>query len=388
MSRLSFLTAPNSRHSLSFPYDQVDESLTSLSRDATPTIQDLPSSSRSIPSSSSIIASLRGILTSLLILTPPELHPDQLSSDLQMRHRILSLPSTAPYAPDLVENIIFSSSYSHPSVDCVSYSDEERSNLQHDFVSWLSRPPIELDIHETDIHATARSLFLKRMTVMRIAQQGDQNPIDLRDYELLCCENWHRHRRVCVRFPENASQSSRLHLMMVDENKGQEQEQGERGGGWKVDNLFSLHRTDMEDRVEGMHVWTESCEHAYVRLGTRTKEEQRGDEQGPGEAGAEYIADADDFWAGFSDEDDEQEKESARTSTSLIALSTEPPVERQESRNAAANTDQEMAIRDIIRGAYTLHRNLHPHKSDPYSIQAFLNVVHSTIAPATSTSQP
>ena len=295
------------------------------------------------PASAAVRTALRSLLTSLLLLTPPELTPSQLSDDLVMRHRMLSLPSSTPRAYDLAE----CSTFSGEAATDYSLSDDERLASQHAFISYLSRPPIELSLTETDIGATARSFFLRRMEVMQIAQQGEVDPIDPGAYELLCCDAWHASGRVLVRFPRNVGERELLQMLVTCSD-----------GTMKLDNLFAV-ATDAEDVGAELHMWTERCVH-----GTRYEEEK--DDQG-----AEYINDADDFWAGFSDE--EQPNEATAAVAAQQARGGDAHVA------AALSTEQESAIKDIVRGAYTLHRSL-TNLPENAREEEFLQLVRSAIA--------
>ncbi|SPO31018.1 uncharacterized protein UTRI_05344_B [Ustilago trichophora] len=304
---------------------------------------------------STITASLRTLLTALLLVRPPNLQPSQLSSDLQMRHRMLSLPSTSPLARDSVEV------FDLISLDLSSFSnddtDDETRQTQYEFVSYISRPPIELGIHENDIAATARSLFQKRMTVMQIALAGESDPIDPGEYELLCDEKWHGQGRMLVRFPECSSQSARLHMMVIWKD-----------GEMRLDNLFSVDgREDVMGLMgEGCHRWSETCTERHG-MGTKASVKREGEDQA-----AEYINDADDFWAGFSDEEEKIQEDSIQAARAANAHSAIQP-------HGAAPTDSEAAIKDIIRGAFTLHRFLHSNRSETAQVDAFMRLVSSAI---------
>ncbi|SPO30727.1 uncharacterized protein UTRI_05344 [Ustilago trichophora] len=308
---------------------------------------------------SSITASLRTLLTALLLVRPASLQPYQLSSDLQMRHRMLSLPSAAPMARDFVEM------FDLISLDLSSFSnddtDDETRQMQHDFVSYLSRPPIEIGIHENDIAATAQSLFLKRMIVMQIALAGETDPIDSSEYELLCDEKWHGQRRMLVRFPKSDSQSARLHMMVIWKD-----------GEMRLDNLFSVDSgQDVVNLIgEGCHRWSETCieRHGRGKELSVMQEEEGGEE----DQGAEYINDADDFWAGFSDEEEEIPEEPVSVTRAANTESATQP-------HGATATDSEAAIKDIIRGAFMLHRSLHTDRSEAAEVEAFMRLVRSAI---------
>ncbi|TKY88860.1 hypothetical protein EX895_002101 [Sporisorium graminicola] len=290
-------------------------------------------------------AQLRSLLTSLLLLTPPQLTPTQISPDLHMRQRMLSLPPQPPHAYDLPETDSFSTS------SLSAASDDDRTASQHDFVSWLSRPPVELAISTIDVEATAHGLFTRRLTALRVAEQGEMDPIDLCDYEVLCCDAWHDHRRLLVRFPTSEGGEDGLYMMVT---VGEE-------GDMRLDNLFATERTVVHEK--GLHRCTIACTPSMTS--NAAMEEEQDEDQG-----AEYINDADDFWAGFSDDEDAEAKKNVET-TGSFAVDTR-------SMHEQGTTDQETAIRDIIRGAYTLHRSIRSPSTD--SVEDFIRLVKTSIA--------
>ncbi|CBQ68957.1 conserved hypothetical protein [Sporisorium reilianum SRZ2] len=288
-------------------------------------------------------SSLRPLLTSLLLLTPPSLLPTQISPDLHMRQRMLSLPPHPPHAYDLAESDAFSTTFTHQSI-----SDADRTASQHALVSWLSRLPVELGISAVDVDATARSLFARRLTAMRTAQEGEMDPIDVRG-GMWCCEAWHAGRRVLVRFPEG--EAERLYMVVIVGEAGE----------MRLDNLFATQRDVVLEK--GMHRWTADCAPANESAVAR----EQGEEE---DQGAEYINDADDFWAGFSDDDDTGGNAKVQAGASVAV----------DSRVEGDVTEQEKAIKDIVRGAYTLHRSIR--SSGTESVEEFIQLVRSAITPA------
>lgn len=294
--------------------------------------------------------SLRSLLTSLLLLSPPTLSPTQLSSDLHMRQRMLGLSSTAPHAYD-----------SETSYD-TSLSDMIAS--QHAFACWLSRPPIELDIDTTNIASVASALFSLREKTMQVACCSDTDPIDECEYQVWCCDAWHMQRKArrLVVCPEA---ETRLCMMLV---LGQDDE-------WKLDNLFVLSKSEQARVMAGLHPCMPSCTRVH-QMQTRPDAE---------EGGAEYINDADDFWAGVSDDEQDHARVTSMASSSIARLGTEVPAgavedSRMSSTGQAPTTEHQAAIRDIIRGAYTLHRLSRADTSDADSIEHFIHLVRSTIS--------
>ncbi|SJX64601.1 uncharacterized protein SRS1_15418 [Sporisorium reilianum f. sp. reilianum] len=260
-----------------------------------------------------------------------------------MRQRMLSLPPHPPHAYDLAESD--TSTTTHPSI-----TDTDRRDSQHAFVSWLSRPPVELGISAVDVDATARSLFARRLTAMRTAQEGEMDPIDVRGYGMWCCEAWHAGKRVLVKLPERGEEERLYMVVIVGE-----------AGEMRLDNLFSTQRDVVAEK--GMHRWTADC--APANESAVAKEQGEEEDQG-----AEYINDADDFWAGFSDDDDAGGKAKVQAGASVAV----------DSRVEGDVTEQEKAIKDIVRGAYTLHRSIRSPGTD--SVEEFIQLVRSAITTA------
>lgn len=314
-----------------------------------------------------VLSSLRSLLTSLLLLAPPDLSDEQLSDNLLMRHRMLGLSSSTPYAHDMLESS--TSSGGETSLDYLSIADDVRTGSQHDLVAWLSRPPIELGLAHADVRETAQSLFLKRLSVLNIALQGDKDPINPSEYELLCSDAWHAQGRILVRFPNSPSPSGRLLMMVIRTSEGT----------LKLDNLLALRHDEALLEAKKLHAWTPACAKKHRTEGAKLMEQE--EESG----GAEYITQAEDFWAGFSDEELVDEAAAPGNSQNFVPSSTlhaEGEAEVTTAATSGNKTVSENAIRDIIRGAYTLHRSLQPAlgTAQTASIEAFIRLVRSTIA--------
>ena len=292
--------------------------------------------------------SLRSILTSLLLTTPPELTPNQLSPDLLMRQRMLGV--VTPHAYDSSETFSSSSAL---------ISDAERNASQRAFTSSISRPPIELTISSTDIGLTAHNLFQRRIKAHAIAKEGEEDPIELFDYDTFCCDAWHTQRRLLVRFPQvEEFEEVKLYMMLVGDDEGV----------LRLDNLFSLRQAEMEQVEGGLHRWPERCtaRAGRQRQEVQSEEERQREEQG----GAEYINDADDFWAGFSDDGESGDGKRVVQADDGVAT-------RGAEAQARDKTEQEKAIKDIIRGAFTLHRSIRESGQD--AVDEFMQLVRSAI---------
>lgn len=287
---------------------------------------------------------LRHLLTSLLLFSPTRLDRTQISPDLLMRHRMLSLPPNTPPAYDSPESDTFSTT-SH-----LSISDEERIASQHAFVEWLSRPPVELNLSAIDVAATANSFFARRLTAIRVAQRAVEDPIDVDSYEVMCCDTWHGDRRMLVKFPPHMDGED-LYMMVVVGDEGEMQ----------LDNLFATQQVVVQEG--GLHRWTEAC----------TARRETGDREEGADQGAEYINDADDFWAGFSHDDDDGGRAEGEVRGECAG-------EANVADGREAATEQEAAIKDIIRGAYTLHRSIRPSSGD--EVEDFMRLVRSAIGTA------
>lgn len=307
--------------------------------------------------------SLRALLASLLLHTPPTLDPPQLSPDLLMRHRMLGLPSTAPLAYDL---------------DASPFSSHDDAvESQHAFVSWLSRPPVELSMAAaaTDVSVTARCLFSAREKVMAVAALGEEDPIDMQRYEVWCCDAWHqdRQRRRLVRFPEvdeGMQASARLWMMVVVDPDG-----------FKLDNLFTMDGNKDEEVVRRLHRCTQRCD-----TGQMLRRSGQAQEEIEQEGGAEYINDADDFWAGFSDEEqDHVPNANADPKCQGMQMTGGAADDARQPAATPVAAAQDAAIKDIIRGAYTLHRSTRAQQaSEAEAIDDFVRLVRDAISHSAS----
>ncbi|SYW73731.1 uncharacterized protein UBRO2_00006 [Ustilago bromivora] len=334
-------------------------------------------------SAASILTSLRQLLFSLLISTPPTLTPAQLSPDLRMRHQMLSLPSIPPLAYDLVERSVLSGGF--PSPAYLSATHDERIASQHAFTSYLSRPPVELvpNASSVDVNRTSVAFFFERMTAMQVALCGEEDPVKVEDFGIWCKEDWHGTGegagRVVVRFPNKRCGGSLgwLCLMLVLDG-----DEGKDGVRVKLDNLFRVEEWD--EARKGLHEWTEGCMRARGKgmgkgkqraISTDPEQEQEGEEGEEG--GAEYIIDANDFWAGFWDEDEAEADEEDEVGT--VAGSNGVVIRNSTTSNLdpATRTEQEKAIQDIIRGAFTLYRR---HNTTADAKDSFVDLVLGTIS--------
>lgn len=220
----------------------------------------------------------------------------------------------------------------------------------------MSRPPVELSIANNDVTETASAYMVHRREAL-VASQMSDDPFDLPGWQAFCCDVWHEQRKVLVGFPRR-DEAVRLFMTVVAGENGEVQ----------LDNLFALHE-HQEGVTAGLHRWTDKCRQSWARA----KMEQDEDE----EPAAEYINDADDFWAGYSDEEEED------TSNARGATDGQPPAGRTDGQLGATSTtttaDQEAAIKDIIRGAYTLYRSTLPSTTEVDSTEAFLRLVESVI---------
>uniref|UniRef100_V5ETX9 Uncharacterized protein n=1 Tax=Kalmanozyma brasiliensis (strain GHG001) TaxID=1365824 RepID=V5ETX9_KALBG len=132
---------------------------------------------------------------------------------------------------------------------------------------------------------TASLLFFKRSQVQQFARHTDRDPIESHGFEALCCDAWHTQRKVLVGLPRPHECDMRLYMTVVFDESEEVQ----------LDNLFVLYKKE-EAQIERLHRWTEDCRRSWTRVKMEDEEE--------GSQGAEYINDADDFWAGYSDDEE------------------------------------------------------------------------------------
>ncbi len=273
------------------------------------------------PSGYGASTAVRTLLASLLLSDPIHIDASMLSDDVHMRQRMLGLARTAPFAPDLEDT--------H-----TDWSDSS-SDLRRAFVRWLCRDPIEVHRSPLNVDTAARSFFVQRRKTLDIAAEGDHDPIDMERLTLQCKDEWHGTGRLLVQFPDDPDLAM-LYMSVVRD-----------GTDVKLDNLFAF-----DDPLTGLHRHTPACwESCNVH-----------DEDAP--AAAEYINDADEFWSGF----DDPAPDTAPAQPTAVA--TDPA-------HTPMDGDEDAAIRDIVRGAYTLFRSRQPHNST----ESFLELVHSAIAP-------
>ncbi|KAJ9474917.1 hypothetical protein PHBOTO_004786 [Pseudozyma hubeiensis] len=178
---------------------------------------------------------------------------------------------------------------------------------------------------------------------------------------------WHEkpQKMAMVRFPVVLPSGEDYLWMMLTEGDD---------GEWKLANLFALDKTDQQKLLHQLHRRTEGCK----RMHRQSRKPQEGEEGEEG--GAEYINDANDFWDGFSDEEEQGRDvdEAARAGDV-----PHPTLDLQPRDGSPASmTAQEAAIKDIIRGAYTLHRSARATGSDRDSQEAFMALVQSAISTA------
>lgn len=293
---------------------------------------------------------LRPVLVPLLLTTPAGLPVSQRSSDLLMRQRMLGLPNDPPHAYD----------YGHND-DYRSVAEAECIASREAFASWLSRAPVEIGIHTTHIDMTATLLFYKRNEVHQLAR-GETDPIIAHGFEALCCDAWHAQRKLLTGFPRNES-ASRLYMTVTVGEHGEAQ----------VDNVFALYKME-EAPIERLHRWTDECRRSWTRVKMEEQEE--------GSQGAEYINDADDFWAGYSDDEDVGRKSNARGQGDGHASAGQTGAVVGTS-TSTTSADQQAALKDILRGAYGLHRSTQRDKTEDESVRAFLELLKNAL-PANS----
>jgi hypothetical protein len=265
-------------------------------------------------------AGVRTLVASLLLSDPIHIDASVLSDDVHMRQRMLGLPRTAPFAPDLED--------AH-----TQWGDSPA--LQEAFIRCFCRDPIE--VTESALSAkTARSFFVQRRRALDTAAEGERDPIDMERLTMLCKDEWHGTGRLLVQFPGDPDLAM-LYMSVVRD-----------GTEVKLDNLFAL-----DDPPAGLHHHTPACWESY----------NVHDEDAP--AAAEYINDADEFWSGFDD------PAPAPAPAHAASAGVSEPA------HTSTDADESAAIRDIVRGAYTLFRSRHPLNST----ESFLELVHSAIAP-------
>ncbi len=203
---------------------------------------------------------------------------------------------------------------------------------------------------------------------MREAVKGEMDPIEIESYEVRCCDAWHGAKggRRLVVFPKMLADGIRRLMMVVVVEKGK----------LKLDNLFALEDWERVLKERRLHRWSaETCEIGPGSSGALAQQNGADEE----EDGAEYINDPDDFWGGYSD-DEEPTQAEAEDQRMETPAPTANGVANNQRERAAPQTDPEAAIRDIIRGAFVLHRVSSGVLDDDAS-ESFLQLVRSAISP-------
>ncbi|SOV03289.1 uncharacterized protein UDID_18612 [Ustilago sp. UG-2017a] len=227
--------------------------------------------------------------------------------------------------------------------------------MRHQMLSLPSIPPLAYDLtpvelvpnaSSVDVNRTSVAFFFERMTAMQVALRGEEDPVKVEDFGI-----WYG-------------------------------DEGKDGVRVKLDNLFRVEEWD--EAGKGLHEWTEGCMRARGKgmgkgkqraISTDPEQEQEGEEGEEG--GAEYIIDANDFWAGFSDEDEAEADEEDEVGT--VAGSNGVVIRNSTTTNLdpATRTEQGKAIQDIIRGAFTLYRR---HNTTADAKDSFVDLVLGIIS--------
>lgn len=340
--------------------------------------------------------SLRSLVQTLLLSPTPDLTRAQLSDNILMWNRLNGNGDLPPHAYDDTDDFLdfFGCSTAEASqVKC-------RSDSQEAWWDWVAREPKDLPINpeiEIDLDEVNALLFFKhyRRRALEKAKRGDSDPLDMDKLELLCCEDWHQQGKFLVKFPkieawaeedieewehlgEGYEAPPRLMMTVIKE----------KDGSFKLDNMTAAY-AEWKWRQDHYHTWTEAC--AAVEVSDGEDDES---------SGPEYIADPNEFWAGYSDEEGDEDEEisdrepstpplpqqtesarraSTRTQPRRAAITSPMRVEPVVLPTTAAVAEEEGPIRDIVRAAYTLHRSARPVASNADSVEAFLDLVRSTI---------
>ncbi|PWY98140.1 hypothetical protein BCV70DRAFT_202311 [Testicularia cyperi] len=314
---------------------------------------------------------IKGILTSLFVVQPPTLLPEQLSDNLRMRHRLLGLSNTPPKAFDLQTHGEPQLDLAHGTNDADTLlSDDDKERSRHDFVSWLVTNLGDSSQAQQIIDDATRSFFRMRQSVRRLAVGNDIERYLV--WEMLCSDPWHQDgkRMVLLRLPADQDHALMLTLRRAPDGSVRFENIGhENPMFWLESGAETLMQRDL-------HSWKTSCDLHQ----DRSEEEQDEHDQG-----AEYISNANDFWSGFSDD----EEMHMSPSTTKRAKLNGPGDEEDDYWNSygqvavdgdqngiqgsvsihdaalastalpssASNTSPDAAVKDIIRGALILYRS-------------------------------
>lgn len=319
---------------------------------------------------------LTGVLTSLFLVQPPTLLPEQLSENLRMRHRLLGIPSTPPIAYEL------DGADPHSLPDSTDPSDyavpvAERKQSRLNFASWLVTNLGDNEQGTNLVDRVAEGLFVIRDSLRRLNthRSVEQDVV----YAKLCSTAWHQgegKRLVLLQLPINKQHALTLTLIRSPD------------GSVRFENITNESPVDgdgppsPESLLEhGLHPWTHACD-------------TQGDEAKLQDQGAEYIVNPNDFWSGYDDQDepnrqaadvappeeveaddywasyDRQPQDEQDAPHNTIVT---PPTVQLPDRDLSANASA--AVKDIIRGALSLYKSSHP----THNKQHFLALVSQTL---------
>lgn len=319
---------------------------------------------------------LTGVLTSLFLVQPPTLLPEQLSENLRMRHRLLGIPSTPPIAYELdgadPHNLPDSSD---PFDYSVPVAERKQSRLN--FTTWLVTNLGDNEQGTELVQRVSEGFFVIRDSLRRLNTHRavEQDVV----YAKLCSTAWHHgngKRLVLLQLPINKQHALTLTLIRSPDGSVRFENISNESpvGGDGPPSLETL-------REHGLHTWTRACD----------AHREQDDSQ---DQGAEYISNPSDFWAGYEDQDDST-REAADTAPSDEVEADEywASYDRQpqDGEDTAGNTRARAtpvqlphralsagasdAVKSIIRGALSLYKSSHP----THNKQQFLALVSQAL---------
>ncbi|KAN0062603.1 hypothetical protein ACQY0O_005136 [Thecaphora frezii] len=259
------------------------------------------------------------LLASLLVLSPPTLAPHQISPNLAARLRLLSLPSLPPAASDLPPYSSSAVPLHHPDFLVEEQlhpppddSDDARLALAH----WLCTDLYPSSNPLSNPHRVATALFRLRNHLassprLTPSHDGDLNQRVVKRTRYADPEANHVRVRLDLIAPADDVEALTLLLVLPLATESPHDTEAEKTCV-QFENILPTESMPEAGwpRTEPPLLTLPLRSQLHLSLADAPRD-SGADPEAPQDAAAEYINDADDFWAGFSDDEDEARGRSA-----------------------------------------------------------------------------